>query len=141
MFDPKVFVVNARSNVMLKTLLISSVSALLLSGAANAASPCQNYSWPQDVPMQPIDQPEFEDLLRCYSLDDPGATEFFGRIYNSIPEDEASLLRWYRILTTSVGTPARSENIQRNLADQFLMRIEKLGAERNAFQGTIKELA
>lgn len=125
---------------MLKSLLISSVSFLLLSGAANAASGCQDYSWPNDVAVQPMEQPEFEALLRCYGHDDPGATEFFGKLYNSIPEDEGSLLRWYRILTTSVGTLARSENIQRNLADQFLARIDKLGSERKALEGTIKDL-
>ncbi len=125
---------------MLKSFLISSVSVLLMSGAAYAATPCQKYSWPQDVPAQPMDQPEFEDLLRCYGLDDPGATEFFGKFYNSVPEDEGSLLRWYRILTTSVGTLARSENIQRNLADQFLDRIDKLTAERKALEATITAL-
>lgn len=125
---------------MLKTLLISSVSLLMFCGAANAASACQDYAWPNDVAVQPMDQPEFEALLRCYGHDDPGATEFFGKLYNSIPEDEASLLRWYRILTTSVGTLARSENIQRNLADQFLARIDKLGSERKDLEGTIKDL-
>jgi len=125
---------------MLKSLLISSASVLLMTGAAHAASQCQDYSWPQDVPAQPMDQPEFEALLRCYGHDDPGATEFFGKLYNSIPKDEGSLLRWYRILTTSVGTLARSENIQRNLADQFLARIDKLGSQRKALEGTIKDL-